>query len=35
MHPPQAAFFAFAMTVTSCLICIIIVINYGKLKNEA
>jgi hypothetical protein len=32
--PPQAGAFAFGMTVTACLVAVIVVLHYGKLKND-
>mmetsp|Transcript_33881 Transcript_33881/g.68636 ORF Transcript_33881/g.68636 Transcript_33881/m.68636 type:complete len:287 (+) Transcript_33881:116-976(+) len=32
--PPQAGMFAFTMTVTSCIIALVVIINYGKAKND-
>jgi len=32
--PPQAGMFSYGMTVTSCIIVWVVVINYGKAKND-
>jgi choline-glycine betaine transporter len=32
--PPQAGAFAFGMTVTACLVAVIVLLHYGKLKND-